>query len=458
MRLADQAPVILKLLKADYPTPEDLANYRQEYERVKALESKLTDISQVYALERYERTALLVFADTGAISFQQYLQNFPHQRLPLALFLDYAVKITAIVEQIHDQAVIHRDLNPSNIVVELDTQSVKIIDFGLAWQLAPQQRGLENLNTLEGTLAYVSPEQTGRSRQMIDFRSDLYSLGITFYQMVTGQLPFTGASGLEVIHGHLAKMATLPHLLNNEIPVIVSKIIMTLMAKVPEERYQTASGLLADLALCQQSHEKFGDIPEFELTGADYYQRFYIPYKIYGRGHELDRLQHHLRNLTTEPGQAQLVLIAGYAGIGKSSLVNELLHHFHGWDGYYLEAKFDQFQSHIPYSPILSALRSLIRSLLSPSGDQLQQIRNYLSSQPQERWLLLKETIPEISLLSAATTTDGTQPIREDHHQFLVALQQLIIAFTRVGEPLILFLDDLQWADGASLTLIQTLA
>jgi predicted ATPase/signal transduction histidine kinase len=276
--------------------------------------------------------------------------------------------------------------------------------------------------------------------------------------MVTGQLPFTGANSLEVIHGHVAKIATSPHLINEQVPVIVSGIIMTLMAKVPEERYQTASGLLADLALCQQSHEKFGDIPEFELTGADYYQRFYIPHKIYGRAHELDRLQHHLTHLTTEPGQAQLVLIAGYSGIGKSSLVSEFLHHFHGWDGYYLEAKFDQFQRHIPYSPILAALRSLIRSLLSTSNDRRQQIRDRLSSQPQERWLRLKETIPEISLLLAPTPTDLPQPIREDHHQFLLALQQLITAFTRVGEPLILFLDDLQWADSASFTLIQLLS
>jgi len=362
--------VILKLLKQDYPTPEELVRYRQEYEITHKL--RIEGVCRSLSLEKYQNTFVIVFEDFGGDSLKSCMNN---RQLNLEEFLQLAIATTASLAQVHTANIIHKDINPSNIVYNPDTKQLKIIDFGISTVLSRENQALKNPNALEGTLAYMSPEQTGRMNRSLDYRTDFYSLGVTFYEMLTNKLPFETTDALELVHSHIAKPPLPPFEVNPQIPQVVSDIVMKLMAKNAEERYQSAFGIKADLEECLNQLHRTGRISDFPLAGQDISDKFQIPQKLYGREREIGTL---LRAFERASDRSEIMLIAGYSGIGKSALVQELYKPITEKRGYFISGKFDQYQRDIPYSAIVSAFRELVKQLLMESEAQLQEWRkNY---------------------------------------------------------------------------------
>lgn len=290
LREGDHTPVILKVLKENYPTPAELTRYKQEYEITRSL--NIDGVVKAYDLQDYQRSLVMLLEDFGGESLAKWMQESPqaYGPLPLTQFLRLAIEITEILGKIHTANVIHKDINPGNIVFNPETGIIKIIDFGISTQLTRTNPTFKNPNVLEGTLAYISPEQTGRMNRTLDYRTDFYSLGVTFYELLIGQLPFTSTDILELVHCHIAKQPIPPHQVNADIPIAVSDIIMKLMAKNAEQRYQSAWGLKADLEECLRQLETTGEIARFGLGNQDISDKFQIPQKLYGREAEVETL------------------------------------------------------------------------------------------------------------------------------------------------------------------------
>jgi predicted ATPase/class 3 adenylate cyclase/GAF domain-containing protein/tRNA A-37 threonylcarbamoyl transferase component Bud32 len=450
IRENDSQPLILKILKENYPTPQEIARYRTEYQMTKSL--NLTGVIKVYDLQKYQNTLIMFLEDFGGESLK-----ICHQQSSFTLleFLSIAIKVTEILGQIHAQNIIHKDINPSNIIFNPSTRQVKIIDFGISTQLSRENTTLKNPNILEGTLAYISPEQTGRMNRPLDYRTDFYSLGITFYELLTNQLPFTAKDTLELVHCHIAKQPLPPSELNHEIPQILSDIIMKLLEKNAEARYQSALGIQGDLAECLQQLETTKNITQFPLGCQDISDKFQIPQKLYGRETEIETLLKAFDRVTSSA--SELMLIAGYSGIGKSALVQELYKPITEKRGYFISGKFDQYQRNIPYSAVVSAFQELIKQLLTETENKLNQWREKLLAALGVNGQVIVEVIPELELIIGKQSAVPELGPHEAQNRFNLGFQNFIKVFTKSEHPLALFLDDLQWADGESLKLMQLL-
>ncbi len=294
--------------------------------------------------------------------------------------------------------IIHKDINPANIVFNPETKERKIIDFGIATQLSRENPTLKNPKVLEGTLAYISPEQTGRMNRSLDYRTDFYSLGVTFYELLTKQLPYPTEDALELVHSHLAKQPISPSEIDPSIPLIISEILLKLMAKNAEEGYQSAYGLKADLEECRPQLEERGNIVSFPLGQQDISDRFSLTQKLYGREEEIATLLTAFERVA-ETGKVELMMVAGYADIRKSSLVRELYKPITARRGYFISGKFDQFQRNIPYAAIVGAFGGLIRQLLGESEEQLQVWREKLLKALGSNGKIIIDVIPEVELI-----------------------------------------------------------
>ncbi len=359
LRQKDNKAVILKLLRENYPTPAELTRYKQEYRLTHQLD--IPGVIKAEELIEYGNSFVIVFEDFGGESLKQLLQK---QQFNLSESLRLAIKITESLGNIHQTGIIHKDINPANIVYNIETQELKIIDFGIATLLTSENPSLKNPNTLEGTLAYISPEQTGRMNRSLDYRSDFYSLGVTLYELITGRLPFETDDALELLHCHLAKqplsvnspkgyrsayyqLTVISGKLSEQektVLDILNKMIQKLMAKTAEERYQSAWGIKADLELCLQELETKGEILHFIIGKKDQCDRFSIPEKLYGRELEIATLLaafNAIANKEEDTG-SKLILVSGYSGIGKSALVKELYKPITEAKGYFVSGKFDQ--------------------------------------------------------------------------------------------------------------------
>ncbi|NES05084.1 MAG: AAA family ATPase [Okeania sp. SIO2F4] len=449
-RVDDNEPVILKFLNQDYPTTEPIRRYKQEYHLTCQLKSP--GIIKAYSLVEWQRSFAIIFEDFGAISLQEFLQG--QEKLSLENFLFLAIAITESLGQIHTSHIIHKDINPSNILFNSHTKELKIIDFGISTQLSRENPTIKNPNVLEGTLAYISPEQTGRMNRSLDYRTDFYSLGITFYEMLTKQLPFPTLDALELIHCHLAKQAISPSQINSSIPPIISEIVMKLMAKNAEDRYQSSWGLKADLENCLEQLELTGKIGVFPLATQDFSERFQIPQKLYGRETEIATLLQAFE-VVAETGKVELMMVAGYSGIGKSSLVQELYKPITARRGYFISGKFDQFQRNIPYSAIVSAFTGLIRQLLGETETGLQLWREKLLKALGSNGQVMIDVIPEVELIIGQQLPVPVLGANESQNRFNLVISNFIGAFCSEEHPLTLFLDDLQWADLATLKLME---
>ncbi len=330
IREEDQKSVIIKLLRNEHPTFGEISQFRNQYTITKNLD--IPGIVKPFSLENYHNTDVLVMEDYGGISLKDWVVGQNHQPfngLAIREFFQIAIQIVSTLEGLHSDSkalqgnrIIHKDIKPANIVIHPSTLEVKLIDFSIATLLPREIQFLINPSVLEGTLAYISPEQTGRMNRGIDYRSDFYSLGVTFFQLLTGQLPFTTTDPMELVYCHIAKQAPTASQINPNIPPILSLIISKLMAKNAEDRYQSAYGLKHDLQKCRQQWDETENITNFELGEKDISDRFLIPEKLYGRDAEVETLLAAFERVSS--GTTEMILVTGFSGIGKTAVVNEI--------------------------------------------------------------------------------------------------------------------------------------
>jgi predicted ATPase/signal transduction histidine kinase len=442
--------VTIKVLASGYPTDRDLLEFRHQYAIAKNLD--LAGIVRHYSLEQYDLGYALVMEDFGGIALDRYCQQ---QQLALIDILHIAIQLTDILHSIGLRRIVHKDLKPANILIHPVTKQVKLIDFSIACLLPRETQAVIDPNQLEGTLAYLSPEQTGRMNRGIDYRTDFYALGVTLYELLTGKLPFVAADALELIHCHLAQLAIPVHLVKLDIPVTISNLVAKLMAKNVEDRYQTALGIKSDLERCLNQYRSTGFVTEFELGDRDISDRFSIPERLYGREPEVKILLDAFARVST--GASELLLVAGHSGIGKTAIINEIHKPIVKQRGYFIKGKFDQFNRNLPFSAFVQAFRDLIGQLLSESDSRLADWRSQILAAVGENGQILIEVIPELVKII------GTQPPVAElsgtaaQQRFNWSFQRLIEVFTTASHPLVIFLDDLQWADSASLQAIELL-
>ncbi|MEG4496460.1 ATP-binding sensor histidine kinase [Microcoleus sp. F10-C6] len=452
VRKQDNQPVILKFLKQDYPMPASLVRYKQEYEITRNL--NLETVPKTYSLERYQNSLVIIFEDAGGKSLNLWLAS---HKLTLEEFLATAIKITRALGHLHQHNIIHKDINPSNIIINSTTGLVQIIDFGISTVLNRENPTLKNPNVLEGTLSYISPEQTGRMNRAIDYRTDFYSLGVTFYELLTGQLPCDYNDAMELVHCHIAKQAVPPHEINAEIeiPKTVSDLVVKLLEKTAEKRYQSAWGILADLEECLEQLQAKGTIVDFAIAQKDITDKFHIPQKLYGREREIETLLAAFGRVSN--GTTEIMLVSGYSGIGKSALVQEVYKPITKASGYFIAGKFDQFQRNVPYAAVVKAFQSLVKQLLTESEMQLTTWKEKLLAAFGNNGQIIIDVIPDVELIVGKQPPVQELGATEAQNRFNLVFQKFIRVFCSVEHPLVIFLDDLQWADSATLKLLQVM-
>ena len=514
IREEDNKAVILKFLKEDYPTPEEILRCKQEYKITHNL--NIEGVVRAYSLEKYHNNRVIIFEDFGGESLKILINN---NAFAVKEFIFLAIKIAEILGEIHSSHIIHKDINPSNIVFNPYTKQLKLIDFGISTILSRETPTIKNPNILEGTLAYISPEQTGRMNRLLDYRTDFYSLGATFYELLTNQLPFDTLDAMELVHCHIAKQPVPPHELNPNIPKAVSDIVMKLLAKTAEERYQSAWGIKADLEECLFQLQNNSKISDFSLGLYDISDKFQIPQKLYGREAEVEtllaafervsgegvssrewgvgeaeeaggdenkfsilslqsKIQNHamfweerevggrtsngstpssISPKIASKSKIEMVLVSGYSGIGKSALVHEIYKPITKRRGYFISGKFDQLQRNIPYSAVLNAFSDLVRQLLTETEASLAQWREKLLAVFGANGQVIIDVIPEVELIVGKQPEVPELAPSEAQNRFNLVFQNFIRVFTQAEHPLVMFIDDLQWADVASLKLIKLL-
>jgi predicted ATPase/signal transduction histidine kinase len=407
---------------------------------------------QPLALALHEGQTMLVLTDPGGEPLDRLLEK----PMELTQFLRPAVGLSVALGQMHGRGFVHKDLKPANILVNRASGEARLTGFGIASRLPRERQLPAPPESIEGTLAYMAPEQTGRMNRSIDSRSDLYSLGVTLYQMLTGSLPFTASDPMEWVHCHIARKPVPPSERLEKIPAQVSQIIMKLLAKTAEERYQTAAGVERDLRRCLTAWERHGRIDPFALGEHDTPDRLLIPEKLYGRAGEVETLLASFDRIV-KSGRPELVLVSGYSGIGKSAVVNELHKPLVPPRGLFASGKFDQYKRDIPYATLAQAFQSLTRPLLSKSEEELSKWRNALHEALDPNGQLMVGLVPELKAIIGEQPPVPELPQQDAQRRFHMVFRRFINVFARPEHPLALFLDDLQWLDAATLDLMEDL-
>jgi len=442
--------VLIALPAAEHPSRSTLDRLTHEYELRDELDGSWA-VRPLDLVRDADRT-MLVLEDAAG----EPLDRLLGAPMVVGRFLRLAIGIVTALGKLHQRGLIHKDIKPANLVVDSGADEVRLTGFGIASRLPRERQSPHPPETIAGTLAYMAPEQTGRMNRSIDSRSDLYALGVTFYQMLTGALPFSATGPMEWVHCHLARRAATPAERHKEIPGTVSAIVMKLLAKRAEDRYQTAAGLESDLRRCQTEWEALNRIDEFPLGERDTPDRLLIPEKLYGRQREVETLLASFDRVVNG-GAPELVLVSGYSGIGKSSVVNELQPVLVPPRGLFASGKFDQYKRDIPYSTLAQAFASLIRPLLGKSEADLARWRDALQEALGPNAGLIADLVPEVKLIIGEPPPVLELPPQDARRRFQTVFRQFIGVFARPEHPLALFLDDLQWLDAATLDLLEDL-
>jgi len=452
-RLGDDgnpSAVLVVLPAGERPSPSSLDRLAHEY----GLKDELDGAWAVQPLELVHdggRT-MLVLEDPGG----KPLDRLHGVAMEVGNFLRLAVSIASALGKVHQRGLLHKDIKPANILVNRTTGEVKLTGFGIASRLSRERRSPEPPETIAGTLAYMAPEQTGRMNRSIDSRSDLYSLGVTLYQMLTGSLPFTATDPMEWVHCHIARKPVPPSERLENVPAPVSAIIMRLLVKTPEDRYQTAGGVGRDLRRCLAAWEAERRIDDLPLGEHDMLDRLLVPEKLYGRSREVETLVTAFDRMVTGR-KPELVLVSGYSGIGKSSVVNELHKVLVPPRGLFASGKFDQYKRDIPYATLAQGFQSLVRYLLGKSDAELSGWRDALAEALGPNGRLMIDLVPELKVIIGEQPPVPELPPQDARRRFQVVFRRFIGVFAQRDHPLALFLDDLQWLDAATLDLLEDL-
>jgi PAS domain S-box-containing protein len=439
------------LVAAEETSPGCVERLEHEY----ALKSELDAdwAARPVALTHDNGRMTLVLEDPGGTPLDRLLGR----PLDVSHFLRIAIPLAGALGHVHERGLIHKDIKPANILVNGATGAVKFTGFGIASRHARERQAPEPPETIAGTLAYMAPEQTGRMNRSVDSRSDLYALGVTFYELLTGALPFTAADPIELIHCHIAREPVPPGELASTVPAPLSMIVMKLLAKTAEERYQTAAGVEADLRKCLTAWESFGRIDPFLPGLQDASERLMIPEKLYGREGEIATLLAAFDRVVMYGG-SELVLVSGYSGIGKSSVVNELHKVIVLPRGIFISGKFDLRLRDTPHSTLAQAFQGLIQQLLNGQADDIARWREAIKEAVGNQGRLLTDLIPNlVRLIGPQPTVAVLSPV-DAQLRFQTVFQRFVGVFARAEHPLVIFVDDLQWLDPATLAFIEQLA
>ena len=448
-RTRDNCPVVLKVIKSSHPSNERLARFQREYELTHSLADK--GVIDALGLEQVGDGLAMVLEDFAG----QPLSGFVVKtREDLQVFLSLTTRICQILGRIHHKQVIHGDINPNNILWNRETDDLRIIDFGIARELVLEVHNTD-VSHLEGTLAYLAPEQTGRLNRSVSSRSDIYSLGVCFYELLTGELPFTAEDDMGLIYAHIARDARPVHERNPLIPKYLSLLIGRMMAKDPEERYHDGTGVAADLTHCLEAWIGAAAIEPFQLGVREQVDRFRIPEKLYGREREISELASIIEDLPLGPGR--VAMVAGESGIGKSILVREVRKMYADQRGFFLNGKFEEMQAEMPYHGFCQALGELARSLLCLGEERLLFWREKLCEALGPNGYLVTTVAPELEAVVGSFEPLEKLGPKEEKDRFFNTFRRFFCTLACQEHPLVLFLDDLQWADPSSLGLIENL-
>lgn len=446
-RAADGLPVVLKRSLGESVSARQFTRYRNELELLRVLD--LPGVVKAYDLVRHDGHIGLILEDFPGISLKRWIGTAP----PLDARVEVAANLARIVRDVHSAGIVHKDLNPHNVLVDPATLRLKLIDFDVATRLRSEKASFRYPAALEGTLDYMAPEQTGRMNRPVDDRADLYSLGVTCYELLTGALPHDGsADPLETIHFHLAGRPVPPHERDARIPQVLSDIVMKLLKKAPEERYQSAAGVEADLERCLEGLRDPRKAAPFPLGEQDVLDRFDPPQRLYGRKAEKALLIDAFERIAL--GGAETLLVAGPPGIGKTVLVQELGGPITRRRGYFAAGKFDPLRRDVPLSALAAALQGLVQQLLTESDDSVARWKHAIERAVGRNGRLITDLIPAVELIIGPQPPLPDVDATERANRFHLAFQRFIQLFAKRAHPLVLFLDDVQWADPASLALI----
>ncbi|AKA67627.1 diguanylate cyclase domain-containing protein [Clostridium scatologenes] len=451
IRVNDTMPVLLKFLCVEYPNLCDVMNLKKEYELSKKIHSN--NIIKIYNMESYEKTPVLVLENFHGRFLREILSEF--KRFNLMDFLMIAIKLSQALIDIHNSKIIHKAINTDNIIINMKTKTVKLTGFERA-SLFSQELGIVNsMNDIENTLEYISPEQTGKTKSKTDYRTDFYSLGIIFYEMLTGFLPFQTKDKLAIVHCHLAVQPAALCENNTDIPKVISDIVMKLIEKMPENRYQSALGIKSDLQKCRKLFEETGSVEYFKIGEKDFSEAFKIPDKLYGREKEIKILKTAFQRINKNP--MEIIMITGYSGVGKSQLVNTVQRSVKEQFGYFISGKFDQFEHDIPYSALIHCFKDLVQQILGENREQIELWKNKLLASLGVNGQIIINVIPEIEFIIGKQPEVIEVSPKETKNRFLKVFKDFVKTFCEAQHPLIIFLDDLQWADLSCLKLIEIL-
>lgn len=440
---------ILKTASGDFPVPERSSSILREYEIIKKIDSPLI----VKAIDYYEENGK-PYIVLEPFSGKPIFKILNERELSLQEFLSGAITLAEGVKEIHEAGIIHKDINSDNILWDEKDDKWKIIDFSLATQLTHESMPVISANRIEGNLNFISPEQTGRMNRKIDYRTDYYSLGVLYYKMSTNRFPFSGNDPNEIIHAHIAKQPTPPHIANSQVPKPVSDIIMKLIAKNAEDRYQSVNGLQHDLKTCMEGLLS-GTLKEFKLGKKDSAATFYIPETFHGREKEVAALLGMFEK--ARQGFREALLFSGIAGVGKTVLVNQIQVPAIDNGAYFIQGKYNNQDMHIPYSGFIRGFHQFIGQLMTQSEKELTSIKDHIRNELGTNLKVITNALPILEEITGKPPELTQLPPQESQNRFNVTFQKFLNLFADSDHPLVIFLDDLQWADEASLQLITTL-
>jgi diguanylate cyclase (GGDEF)-like protein len=452
--LADGAAVVVETLDAEYPDRQQVAEIRREgliAQRLAGVEG----VRKVYAVLPHGSGNLALVGEPFEDSLETYLDRTDGHRLPLAEVLDIALRLARTLGGIHANDIVHKALTPGHVLFDAASGDIALAGFGIASELDQERQAVQMSRRLEGPLPYISPEQTGRMNRDLDYRSDYYSLGVLLFELLTGKRPFQADNLLEWVHSHISRLPPAPHEISSEVPAAVSAIVLKLLAKSPEARYQSAEGLMHDLAHCAEVLAAGHAIEPFTLGEKDVVPKFLVPQCLYGRDRELGELLGLFEAAVT--GRTEFCLVHGYSGVGKSALVNEIDRPLVRERGFLVQGKFEQFQHGEAYTALAVTFRGLVQQVLAEAEERLAQWRQWLLDALAPNARLVVDLVPELELIIGRQPDVPELPPAESRNRLQIVLTNFLRVFAGEGHPVVLFLDDLQWSDTPTLELLRRL-